>query len=73
MTRKNRQLRPKNATSEAGLQATGHKRADHFRETQKVAIIHHKFGVHLGNPGLFLSIFGAACAVTIIEAVRRSR
>ena len=50
MTRKNRQLRPKNATSEAGLQATGHKRADPFREAQKVAIIRHTFGVHLGNP-----------------------
>src|SRR5262245_22731449 len=50
MTRKNRQLRPKNATSEAGLQATGHKRADHFRETQKVAIIRHKFGFIWGIP-----------------------
>jgi len=51
MTRKNRQLRPKSATAEAGLQATGHKRAAPFREAQKVAIIRHKFGVHLGNPG----------------------
>jgi len=33
------------------LQATGHKRADRFREAQKIAIIRHKFGVHLGNPG----------------------
>jgi hypothetical protein len=29
-------------TSEAGLQATGYKRADRFREAQKIAIIRHK-------------------------------
>jgi len=52
MPRKNRQLRPKNATPKPDCKRPATKGADRFREAQKIAIIHHKFGVHLGNPGL---------------------
>ena len=52
MPRKNRQLRPKNATPKPDCKRPATKGADRFREAQKIAIIRHKFGVHLGNPGL---------------------